>query len=97
MGHLILRVISRINSSRIAEIIRNLGFRVTSFNGEGRSGQVTELYIVCRRKDLKKLLGVVLAHDPEAFYVTEQAGAVSNLCRPVMQPATGWRAILKKK
>ncbi len=97
MGHLILRVISRINSNRIAEIIRNMGFRVTSFNGEGRSGQVTELYIVCRRKDLKKLLTVVLGHDPEAFYVTEQASAVSNLCRPIMQPATGWRAILKKK
>jgi uncharacterized protein YebE (UPF0316 family) len=97
MGHLILRVISRTNSGRIAEIIRNIGFRVTSFNGEGQSGQVTELYIVCRRKDMKKLLTIILAHDPQAFYVTEQAGAVSNVCRPIMQPATGWRAILKKK
>jgi len=97
LGHLILRVISRKNSSLIAEEIRNLGFRVTSFNGEGRSGKVTELYIVCRRKDLKNLLKIVLTSDPEAFYVTEQAGAVSNVCRPIMQPATGWRAILKKK
>lgn len=97
LGHLTLRVISRKNSQAIADTIRDLGFAVTSFKGEGREGIVTELYIVCRRRDLKKLLPLVLSLDSEAFYVTEQAGAVSNICRPIMQPATGWRAILKKK
>lgn len=97
MGHLILRVISRKNPDIIAERLRNQGYRVTSFKGEGKTGQVTELYIVCRRLDLKKLLFDVLALDSEAFYVTEQAGVVSNVCRPIMQPVTGWRAVLKKK
>jgi hypothetical protein len=35
--------------------------------------------------------------EPGAFYVTEQAGTISKLYRPVLQPVTGWRAILKKK
>jgi len=39
----------------------------------------------------------ILSFDPEEFYVTEQAGDVSNVGRPIMQPVTGWRAILKKK
>jgi len=69
---------------------------VTTFDGEGKSGPVQELYIVCRRRDLRKLLKSVLTLDPEAFYVTEQAGAVSNVCRPIMQPVTGWRAVFKK-
>ena len=97
IGHLILRAISRSNSEEIAQEVRKRGYRVTSFTGEGKSGPVTELYIVCRRRELKKLLKVILSFDAEAFYVTEQAGAVSNVCRPIMQPVTGWRSVFKKK
>ncbi len=97
MGHLILRIISRKNSSTIANTLRNKGFSVTAFEGEGKYGPVTELYVVCRRRDLKYLMNTTLTLDSEAFYVTEQAGSVSNICRPVMQPATGWRAVIKKK
>lgn len=97
IGHLILRAISRTNSTEIAHELRRQGYRVTSFTGEGKSGSVTELYIVCRRREVKKLLKVILSFDPDAFYVTEQAGAVSNVCRPIMQPVTGWRSIFKKK
>ena len=97
MGHLILRIISRQNSLLIASNMRDRGYRVTTFAGEGKSGPVQELYVVCRRKDLRRLLQTVLMLDPEAFYVTEQAGSVSNVCRPIMQPVTGWRAVFKKK
>ena len=97
MGHLIFRVISRGNSSSIVSKIREKGYRVTTFNGDGKDGPVQELYIVCRRRDLKSLMQTVMALDPGAFYVTEQAGAVSNVCRPIMQPVTGWRAVFKKK
>ncbi len=97
MGHLILRIISRKNSYQIADKLRNQGYAVTTFVGEGKSGQVIELYVVCRRRELKKILQMTLALDPEAFYVTEQAGSVSNVYRPIMQPVTGWRAVFKKK
>ena len=97
LGNLILRVISRSNSKELTETLRNQGYRITTFMGEGKEGPVTELYIVCRRRDLKNLLKKVVAIDPKAFYVTEQAGSVSNVYRPIMQPVTGWRAILKKK
>ncbi|MCG6929144.1 MAG: DUF5698 domain-containing protein [Desulfofustis sp.] len=97
MGHLILRVISRNNPHKIASVMRTKGHRVTTFYGQGKQGPVQELYIVCRRKDLKTLLQTILKLDPEAFYVTEQAGSVSNAVRPIMQPVTGWRAIFKKK
>jgi uncharacterized protein YebE (UPF0316 family) len=97
MGHLILRIISRNDPDSIAMKMRDKGYRVTTFNGEGKNGPVQELYIVCRRRDLKLLLKTVLSLDPEAFYVTEQAGSVSNVTRPIMQPVTGWRAVFKKK
>jgi len=97
IGHLMMRAISRKNSKKIAQELRRQGYRVTSFTGEGKSGPVTELYIVCRRREIKKLLKVILGLDPDAFYVTEQAGAVSNVCRPIMQPVTGWRSVFKMK
>jgi hypothetical protein len=46
---------------------------------------------------MKPLLRLVQDIDPGAFYVTEQAGAVSKIYRPTMQQATGWRAIFKRK
>ncbi len=97
MGHLIVRIISRNNSVDMAGELRERGYPVTTFTGHGRSGPVTELYVVCKRRDLKKLLPAVLSLDNEAFYVTEQAGSVSSIYRPIMQPATGWRAVFKKK
>lgn len=97
LGNLILRVISRQTCKTLVDTLRGQGYRVTTFAGEGKSGPVTELYIVCRRRDLKRLLTTVNTIDPEAFYVTEQAGSVSNVYRPIMQPVTGWRAVLKKK
>lgn len=97
LGNLILRVISRFNTAELIYSLREAGYRVTTFTGEGRSGPVTELYIVCRRRDLRSLLKRIVAIDNQAFYVTEQAGSVSNVYRPIMQPVTGWRAIIKKK
>lgn len=97
MGHLILRVISNNDPGRLATAMREQGYAVTAFSGEGYNGPVTELYIVCRRRDLNQLLKTVTTMEPRAFYVTEQAGSVSNIYRPIMQPVTGWRAVLKKK
>ena len=96
-GHIILRVISREHYKEMIEAIRNAGYGVTTFQGEGKSGPVVELYIVCRRRNLKKVINVVHAIEPKAFYITEQVGTVRKIYQPILQPVTGWRAILKKK
>ena len=61
------------------------------------SGPVIELYIVCRRRELREIIRMVHSIEPGAFYITEQVGEVSKVYRPIMTPVTGWRAILKKK
>lgn len=97
LGSIILRVITAKNGKEIAATLREKGQAVTTFTGEGMKGPVTELYIACRRRDLKWLLPKVWELDVNAFYVTEQVGSVSKILRPVNQPLTGWRAIFKKK
>ncbi|HAR44817.1 MAG: hypothetical protein A2X56_03755 [Nitrospirae bacterium GWC2_57_13] len=96
-GHIVLRVICPRDGEITAEAVRDVGFAVTTFEGQGKSGPVTQLYIVCQRSDLKPIISLVKSIVPDAFYITEQAGSVSKVYRPTMQQATGWRAILKKK
>lgn len=96
-GDIVLRVISRQHSTLMTQSIRQAGFGVTTFQGEGMTGPVSELYIVCRRRNLKELVDLVHKIEPGAFYITEQAGQVSKLYRPILAPVSGWRSILKKK
>ena len=96
-GSLILRVITAARGQEMAGALREMGQAVTVFTGEGLKGTVKELYIVCRRRDLRWILPLVKEKDPEAFYITERAGSVNKILRPVAVPATGWRAIFKKK
>lgn len=96
-GCTVLRVISPRSGEEMAARARAAGFAVTTFQGEGLTGPVTELYVVCRRRDLDGLITLAREVEPDAFYITEQAGSVSKLYRPTMQQCTGWRAVLKRK
>jgi len=97
LGHVTFRAITRINPEKIAKEIRNMGFPVTVFEGRGRSGPVKELVLVCKRRELRRILEVMRKHSPDALYVTEPAGIIRTPRRPIMQLPTGWRAIGKKK
>ena len=85
------------NGRYIAEQIREKGYSATIFEGEGKTGNVIEVYVVCERKVLPEIISIVREIEPEAFYITEQVGIVSKMLRTMMVPATGWRAIHKKK
>jgi len=97
LGHIILKVISKEHFHEMTQYIREAGYAVTTFQGEGKEGPVVELYIVCRRQDLKNILTRVKDIEPTAFYIIEHAGAASKIYRPILQQPTGWRSILKKK
>jgi hypothetical protein len=58
---------------------------------------VEELYIACRRRDLKRILAAVNEEDPEAFYLTEMARDVRKAIRPGAMGLSGWKGILKRK
>lgn len=96
-GHIVLRIISPQRGREMAGRMRDAGFGVTTFQGEGLNGSVTELFVVSRRRDLRNLLDIATTADPSAFYLTEQTCSVSRIYRPFMQQPTGWRAIFKKK
>jgi uncharacterized protein YebE (UPF0316 family) len=96
-GYTVLRVIIQEQGDLIAETLRAAGYAVTTFLGEGLSGAVSMLVVVFPRKELQDVLTLVKKVSPEAFYITEQAGSVSKIYRPTLQPGTGWQAVIKKK
>jgi len=97
MGYTNFRVITTRFAKEITNSLRAKGFAVTNFEGEGKDGKVTEIYVVSDRKNLPALVKIVKEIEPEAFYIAEQAGIVSKIRRPTMVPTTGWRAVQKKK
>jgi uncharacterized protein YebE (UPF0316 family) len=97
LGFMILRVITRRAGKAMADRLRAMGQPVTVFRGEGMRGPVEELYIACRRRDLKRILAAVNEEDPEAFYLTEMARDVRKAIRPGAMGLSGWKGILKRK
>ncbi len=97
LGHVALRAFTRKAGAALAAKLRAAGQVVTTFEGEGRDGPVTELLVVCRRKDIKWILDCIKTDDPDAFYIIEQAREVCHLQLPVYEEPTGWRAVLKRK
>jgi len=90
-GMIILKVFTHECGPEIAAAFRKSGQPVTVFHGEGMHGPVMELYLACRRRDLKWMIPKVFAHDPDAFYVVEQARDVSKVLKPVNTALGGWR------
>lgn len=97
LGHVALRIFSRTAADDIAKQLRAEGQAVTVFRGEGRSGPVAQLMVVCPRKKARPILVQVRELDPDAFYLMEFARDVGHLPAAVAAAPTGWRAILKKK
>jgi uncharacterized protein YebE (UPF0316 family) len=96
-GTMILRIITRNAGSEIATCLRQKGQPVTIFQGQGMRGPVNELYIACRRRELKWILPEVQRIDPKLFYVIEQARDMSKVLKPLYTPLGGWRATNKRK
>ena len=87
IGNLVLRVISARRGKEMASALRQNGYAVTTFTGEGRFGPVTEVLVVCPRRKLGAVLEVVRGIEPDAFYITESTSSVSRLGAPTNLPA----------
>ncbi|MCA9784566.1 MAG: DUF2179 domain-containing protein [Candidatus Cloacimonetes bacterium] len=96
MGKRVLRIISPCCGHAIAERLRDQGQAVTTFEGQGRDGPRTLLYLLCDRKRVPEVLDVAHSLDPEMFFVVESVTDSGHKGMALHNP-TGWRAVMKKK
>jgi uncharacterized protein YebE (UPF0316 family) len=98
MGFVAIRAITMREDGRgMAGKLRELGYSVTVFTGEGMKGPVIELFIVSSRREQRNIVAMLEKMDPDVFYVSEQANVLSGYRTPLQQRGSGWRSVGKKK
>ncbi|OQA64694.1 MAG: hypothetical protein BWY39_00062 [Spirochaetes bacterium ADurb.Bin269] len=62
----------------LAHLVREAGFRVTSFDGSGRDGPVTLLYVQAKRREVRKILALARSADPSCYLVVDDIRVASR-------------------
>jgi uncharacterized protein YebE (UPF0316 family) len=76
VGTMMFRIMSRMDATKLVEFLRSEGYRATHVNAEGDSGNANIIYTVVKRKDLKKVIGIIKKFNPKAFYTYEEVRSV---------------------
>ncbi len=87
VGRGIIRIITRKEASELIESLRKEGFGVTNLVAQGSSGDVNVIFMVIRRADFEKIVGLVQKFNPQAFYTLEDVRYVSEGVFPAHENA----------
>lgn len=77
-GHMIVNIFANVQGREIAMALREAGYGVTEFVGQGRDGEVTTLRSVVDKRDVKKFSKLVNDANPNAFIAMEEARTVRH-------------------
>ena len=95
MGTCVLRFISMDRGDQVAEALRRLDQRVTTFEGRGRDGRRVMAYISCRRRSVERLVEAAREVDP-AIYFDVEYGVAARLPMPPT-PGPGLRSLVWRR
>src|SRR5690606_39083537 len=73
-----IRVVSRHGGVELAEALRDRGFGVTEYGGQGRDGNVEIVDTLVRRREIASVLREVDRWDPDAFVMIEEPRTVRH-------------------
>lgn len=76
LGLATVRIISEHGGVEVADTLRDSGFGVTEFAGQGRHGTVEVVYTVAKRADVKRILGMVDDWAPDSFVTVEEPRSI---------------------
>lgn len=101
IGFATIRIVSTHAGVEMADALRNIGFGVTEFGGQGRDGRVEVVYTVCMRRDIARVIDEVERWDDHAFITVEEPrdirwGWMQSSPRNRMPPNIGVHQSMKK-
>jgi uncharacterized protein YebE (UPF0316 family) len=76
MGLASIQIVSRTGGVELATALRDRGFGVTAWAGQGRDGKVEVAHTVVKRRQIVEVLAVVDTCDPDAFVSVEEPRAI---------------------
>jgi uncharacterized protein YebE (UPF0316 family) len=71
LGTVLVRVVPKFDTQELISHLRQAGFGASLVDIEGMSGKLKMIFTVAKRKDLKNLLHMIQAHNPQAFVTIE--------------------------
>ncbi len=93
-GAEVMRVFTR-KGAEVSAALREAGYRVTQFEGSGRDGPISLLFIKVERRKIRGVAQLARKSDPDCFYITEPIRSAS--VPSTLQPPAGWRSALIRK
>lgn len=95
-GRQVVRIFTRLGH-QMADTLRDEGWRVTQFDGRGRSGPVALLFIETPRKRTPELTARAREIDQSCFYVIDDVRAADVASTVSLQRQRGTRSFLARK
>jgi len=78
IGHVAVRVISRIPADDLIKQLKDAGYGVTFHTAEGSTGTVEVVYTIIKRPELQATLTLINQFNPKAFYTIEEVKTVNE-------------------
>jgi uncharacterized protein YebE (UPF0316 family) len=95
MGDQVVRVFTQ-HGSALATTLRQEGYRVTEFEGKGRDGPITLLFLQVSRRTADGLAQKLHALDPSCYYVVDDIRAASSVLHRLNRQAGTWTMFNRK-
>jgi uncharacterized protein YebE (UPF0316 family) len=78
LGMVVVRIITKKDSTLLVQALRNLRYSVTVADAEGNVGAVKIIFTVIKRVDIKNVTQLILKHNPLAVYSIEDVRHASD-------------------
>jgi uncharacterized protein YebE (UPF0316 family) len=89
MGTVVVKVITKKEAVELVEYLKLEGYGVTSFDGQGATGQVKLIYSTIKRKDVDNVIGMIKRFNPKAFFSIEEVRLASEGIFPPIKTQSG--------
>ncbi len=91
MGIVKIQIITRKNAEKLILTLREAGYGITHHGAHGSSENVSIIYSIIKRSEIKKVENIVKTTNPKAFYSIEDVKFVNEGVFPVRTATTRWR------
>ena len=71
LGNSVVRIITNQDAHELAAKLREMGYRATLLTGEGNTSEVSVIFLLVRRRTLRKLIPMIKKYNPHAVYSVE--------------------------
>jgi len=78
IGNVVIRLIPKKDTTPLIRHLRALNYGVTVVDVDGSLGPTKMLFTTVRRKDAKKVIEIINAFNPTAFYTIDEVRVVSE-------------------